>query len=473
MGVTTRKSLFRAGKIDRLDAEYFESDAVQIEHALQSAGARPLAKYASINAARTGDPEALAKVDPDKTFEYLEISDVDPRDGFALPAQVLCRDASPRARVPIPRNAVLLSSVRPARNAVLLADDDHARAIGSTGFVVLQAHALRPQVLFAIMKSRASVAQLVRRARASMYPALHPPDVLDIRVPSLAASVERQVVDLVDSAQSNRRNYLSALESLELEVTAFFDPMQPEQLLSDLASSGSRVLTRGEAFRGGRLDAEFHAAAFGAAEARMGAVAATVRLRDLVARADTGKTPASHEYEDDDGGNAAVLKVASLTNRGINWASVQFAPGEFLGRPGSEALNGDVVFTSSAHSAAHIARKVDVISDIPASLAGRVTFVGEALRLRLKPDPLFPPHYVAAALRGALGGEQIRRCTRGITSHVYPADVLEYVRVPTPSAAVAASLAKLSDAAHEARWSYRADVEAAVGLVDEVVARLP
>ncbi len=472
MGVTTRKSLFRAGKIDRLDAEYFESDSVQVEYALQQAGAQPLSKYATINTTRIGDPKALARTDPDRTFDYLEISDVDPRDGFALPGLMLARDASPRARVPIPRDAVLLSSVRPARNAVLLADEDHSRAVGSTGFVVLQAHALRPQVLFAIMKSRASVTQLVRRARASMYPALHPPDVLDIRVPTLQPSVERQVTDLVDSAQRNRRTYLSALENLEREVAAFFDPMQPEQLLEDLARSGSKVLSRSEAFSSGRLDAEFHAEAFGAAEDRMSAIAETVRLRDLVLRADTGKTPASHEYEDDSGVNAAVLKVASLTNRGINWASAQFAPGEFLGRPSSEALDGDVLFTSSAHSAAHIARKVDVVSDAPASLAGRVTFVGEALRLRLKPNPLFPPHYVAAFLRGVLGGEQIRRCTRGITSHVYAADLVEHVRVPTPSAAVADAVTELSDAAHQARWSYRAGVEAAVRLVDGVVARL-
>lgn len=474
MGVISRSDLLNAsGSVDRLDAEFYDEAAIALEARLKAAGCRPLANSAAIRDIRVPDPGKGVPPESSAEFDYLEISDVDPLDGFALPKAVPVHEASPRARMSLCAGAVVVSSVRPARNAVFLADIDQARAIGSTGFIVLAATGIEPEVLFALMKSRTSVAQLARRGRASMYPALYPPDVLDVLVPTLPPARTAWITVLVRRARSERRKYMVALAAAESAADEFFDQADPTALLNDLRSSQCRIVSKAGLFTAGRLDAEFHAQTFQDVQSRLRKLGVCKTLGQLCLRADTGRTPASHEYQEVDPAAVAVMKVAALTNRGINWPSVGFAPSaKYAGQADSEILDGDIVFTSSAHSAGHIAKKVDVVRDVPSDLRGRVTFAGEVMRLRLKDDPLFPPEYVAAFLRSPLGGEQVRRCTRGITSHVYGSDILANVLVPAPDAATAGDIRREALRANDARLAYRRNVLRAIAEVDKHVDQL-
>ena len=62
------------------------------------------------------------------------------------------------------------------------------------------------------------------------------------------------------------------------------------------------------------------------------------------------------------------------------------------------------------------------------------------MRVRLKRQASVPPEYLAAFIRSPLGGEQVRRCARGMTSHVYADDVKMYVQVPLPPTDVVAKV---------------------------------
>src|SRR5690606_20034134 len=70
---------------------------------------------------------------------------------------------------------------------------------------------------------------------------------------------------------------------------------------------------------------------------------------------------------------AALVKVGTLTNYGVSWPYLSYV----LGQPKQDLLlkEGDILFTSSAHSRYHIARKVDVVRTIPDDLIGSVSFV--------------------------------------------------------------------------------------------------
>lgn len=470
MGVIRRSVILTAsGTVDRLDAEYFDPDTIALEDRLRAAGASQLRSLGAISDVRVRDPRESGAGE----FQYLEISDVDPLDGFAIPKTVGNASASPRARVKLTEGDVVMSSVRPARNAVFLVAEDQSKALASTGFIVLRARRVPSEVLFASLKAPATVAQLARRGRASMYPALHPPDVLDVRLPSLNFEVTSRVVRLVQEAVAARASYLVALGAAQKAADGFFAAGAPGILQQDLSKAQARPVLKSALFASGRLDSEFHARAFSAAHGRLRGMATCKTLAQLCVRADTGRTPASDEYSDGGPGKVAVLKVAALTNRGLNWPALDFADAsKFGGHPDSSVQDGDIVLTSSAHSAPHIARKVDVVRDIPSDLSGQVTFAGELMRLRLKNDQLFPPEYVAAFLRSPLGGEQVRRCTRGITSHIYPGDVLRNVLIPEPTRSLADAVRDHAAAAHNARWEYRLKVVEAVSEVQAATERL-
>jgi hypothetical protein len=459
--VVKRSELLRAGKVDRLDAEYFDPIRLGLEDALHAADAQPLRRVAALSDVRT---------DPSKgndEFQYVEIGGVEGRDGFVLSERIPRDDAPSRARMKVSQNLTGVSSVRPLRNQVFFVTADLDGSVASTGFFFLKPlDGLQPQLLFAFLKTTHAIAQLDRRARASMYPTVAPEDALDILFPRIEASVAESIIEGVDQAARERRLFLKASEELARTVSEFFAPMEPETLSSGLASRGHRLLSR-EALAAAqfdRLDAEYHAPAFDSAFARMDAVATTCAIGEIASAVSTGKSPAVDEFEDDRDTNAVVLKQGCLTGLGVRWADVSFAPSKYLDLRGNDAAEGDILFTSTAHQPLYIGHRVDVVSAIPASLNRRLTFSGDLMRIRIDDQRATPSAFLAQFLRSPLGREQVRRCVRGVSSHVYPEDIKK-LRVPLPDLALAKKVRDKAAKVERHRWRYAEHVRRSIDVL--------
>jgi hypothetical protein len=466
--------ILAGGSVNRLDAEYHDPLRIARETSLKAQGGSALITRVSITDDRVPDPRKAAK--GGDTFAYVEISGVDMRDGFVTAETVAAADAPSRARLKLDEGVVALSSVRPARSQVFVTSADLVGAVGTTGFITLKprsAKELSPELLFALLKSACVVDQLDRRARASMYPTLAPDDVGDVVLPLLPDRVVKEVEAGIQDALSERQVFLTHIAERRRLEAAMFSPLRPDKLLADLESGGPTTRTRGELIEGeavGRIDAEFHSKAYDAAIARMKAAGRVKLLGDWLTAADTGNSPSEDEYRDvDSPGSSAVLKVGALSGMGIQWCAVEYAPGKYSEKDTTSIEEGDVVFNSTAHQPKYMAHKVDVVRAVPATLDGRLTFVGEMLRLRLAPSACVPPEYLAAFLRNPLGREQIRRCIRGISSHVYPDDI-ERIVVPVPSKKDAREVADVIRLVEKARWRYSTAVLAAIGAIDAYVA---
>lgn len=168
-------------------------------------------------------------------------------------------------------------------------------------------------------------------------------------------------------------------------------------------------------------------------------------LGNFVEVANTGRTPARSAYTSE---GMFILKVGNLTGRGIDWKPrdrnfVSQAEAAKRARSGRLAATvGDILLTSSAHSAYYIAKKVDIVSRIPESY-GSVTFVGEVIRVR--PISSIDPFILFAALRYESVREDLQACVRGQTAHLNPSDMLKVIvpcnlEKPEPSLIKAADL---------------------------------
>ena len=152
-------------------------------------------------------------------------------------------------------------------------------------------------------------------------------------------------------------------------------------------------------------------------------------LREFVEMANTGRTPGRSTYTND---GTFILKVGNLTGRGIDWEPrdrnfVSRTEGAKRAKSGRLALReGDVLLTSSAHASRYIAKKVDVVAQIPENYR-EVTFVGEMIRVR--PASGVDPFVLLAALRLPRVREDLQASVRGQTAHLNPVDLLE-VTVP-------------------------------------------
>ena len=181
------------------------------------------------------------------------------------------------------------------------------------------------------------------------------------------------------------------------------------------------------------------------------------RLGDLVVEelARTGKTPPRGDYVE--AGGVFAVKVGNLSGAGIDWTPRER---NFV-RPDSVTPSlwleaGDIVLTSSAHNPKYIAKKVDLVFDIPDFVGGRATFVGEVLRLRARPGAV-DPFELLAFLRSPVRRAEIQAMIRGQTAHLRPDDLLslelpaappnpELVALLRREAELAAELARVRDA---------------------------
>jgi type I restriction enzyme M protein len=157
-----------------------------------------------------------------------------------------------------------------------------------------------------------------------------------------------------------------------------------------------------------------------------------IPLGDLASAIKTGRTPPRAAYSDS--GGLFLIKVGNLTGSGINWIArdrnfidTSTMTARKLGNI-ELVRRGDIVLTSSAHSPVYIAKKVDLITEVPQWVGGQASFVGEVMLVRAKQDRV-SPMLLLAYLRQPAVAAQIQEMVRGQTAHLHPED-LASLRIP-------------------------------------------
>ena len=158
----------------------------------------------------------------------------------------------------------------------------------------------------------------------------------------------------------------------------------------------------------------------------------TLKLRDVLETITNGRTPPRQSYTED---GLFVVKVGNLTGNGLDWSPRDrnfVSREEREKRKKSKTLmlkKGDILLTAAAHSPVYIAKKVDIVDEVPAWLHEESSFVGEVMLIRVKTD-LIDPYALLAFLRMPSTTEHIQMLIRGQTAHLYANDLMDF---PVPS----------------------------------------
>ncbi len=153
-----------------------------------------------------------------------------------------------------------------------------------------------------------------------------------------------------------------------------------------------------------------------------------IELKKISDYINTGKTPAKEEYTDKEDENLIIIKVATISNWGIEWDNVFFAKKSSMKTDKGKLQNNDILIISSAHSAKSIGSKIDIVQEdkMPNHFKNRVFACGELMILRLKEEydnKKINPLYILSFLKSEYGQKQIERIVRGQTAHIYPEDI--------------------------------------------------
>lgn len=176
--------------------------------------------------------EAVSKTDPrrkpDDTFRYIDISGID-RDlkCIATAAEIRGEDAPSRARQVVAANDLVVSTVRPNLNAVAVVPEELDGQIASTGFCVLRAleQVLEPQFLFYFTRTDTFINALLQHVRGANYPAVTDRNVRDMEIPWPAKSEQQRIVEILNQADTLRRQRQAADDKAQRILPALFYKM--------------------------------------------------------------------------------------------------------------------------------------------------------------------------------------------------------------------------------------------------------
>ncbi|MFP3257253.1 MAG: restriction endonuclease subunit S [Candidatus Nanopusillus acidilobi] len=234
----------------RIDAEYYKPEYLSLLDRLRKAGCVP-AKSVAFPVRRKFKPNV------GEYFDYIEISEVDLSTGEFNISKIIGEEAPDRAQWIVAKEDVLVSTVRPIRNAVVLIREDKENLVCSSGFAVIHPYKIQANYLFLYFKTSFVPKLLDRYTTATEYPAINWNDVLN--TPIYVGSEEFQVkvsflINECFALLEQSRALYSQAENLLLEELGFgnFKPKYKKTYTAKLS----------DAFSTHRIDAEYFQPAY-------------------------------------------------------------------------------------------------------------------------------------------------------------------------------------------------------------------
>lgn len=307
----------------------------------------------------TWNPEALG----DETFKYVDIASID-RDAKIITSATALRggDAPSRARQLVRACDVLVSTVRPALNAVAMVAPELDGATASTGLTVLRADPtqLDGRYLFQWVRTAMFVDEMVRRATGASYPAVSDRIVRQSSIPLPPVAEQRRIADLLDRTDAVRRKRREALALTEDLLRSTFLEMFGDPVTNPKGWPMRSVLKLSESTQYGTA-----------------------------------------EKANEEGRGLPVLRMGNLTYEGrIDLGALKHVELSAADQQKLDLRDGDVLFNRT--------NSIELVGKTAAWHHGPgFTFAGYLIRLRMTPKVALGD-YVVAAMNSASGKRLLR-----------------------------------------------------------------
>jgi restriction endonuclease S subunit len=190
-----------------------------------------------------------------KGFNYLEISGVKANGIDYSYDKIDYTEIPDRATYILRKNDIIVSTVRPNRNSVVLIQDAK-RLVCTSGFTVLRpyTHKISPFYLYAFCKTKYFITKLIRENTATMYPAVSDYDVFNVNIPIFEKAFQKRVESVIKNAVKSidqSQSLYRQAEALLIESIGLKD-FTPTSKTTNVKSFKESFLATG------RLDAEYY-----------------------------------------------------------------------------------------------------------------------------------------------------------------------------------------------------------------------
>jgi type I restriction enzyme S subunit len=412
----------------RLDAEYYKPEYLELLSRLRKMGCVRI-KDVAFPVRRKFKPKK------GKYFDYIEISDVDLKTGEFNTSKIIGEEAPDRAQWVVNKDDILISTVRPIRNAVAIIKEERKNLVCSSGFCVLHPKTVQANYLFLYLKIPSIAKLLNRYTTATEYPAVNWNDVLNIPIYVGSKEFQMRIALIIDKsfALLNRSRYLySQAEFLLLEELGLkdFKPKYEKTYTANLSN----------AFSAHRIDAEYFQPAYEEVIEKLRDNNIELQpLRKFILSIQKGIEPGSENYRDE---GKPFIRVSNLSKYGFTDRDQKYLSEELYQqlRETYEPKQGDFLLTKDATPGIAYVVKEQIEGIISSGI----------LRLQIN-DTEINKEYLALCINSIVGKMQVERdCGGSVILHWKPEQV-KRLQIPLLPLSIQQEIASLVQHSHEAR----------------------
>lgn len=374
----------------RLDAEYYQPEYLELIKKLNSLETTPIERVAKPNKRKFKPRE-------DEFFDYIEIAGVNLETGEYNIQKIIGKEAPDRAQWIVKKNDVLVSTVRPIRNAVVLIKEERENLVCSSGFAVLKPEKVSPQYLFIYLKTKPIIRLLDRCTTATMYPVITLEDILNTKIylgdENFRQEIKNKVIEAQEALENSKFLYSQA-ENLLLEELELKDFKVEDDL--------SYIVDLSEVKKFHRADAEYF-------QPKYEKILEVLKKQKIVRLEDSFLVIRGRNVEYDPGGKIGVIKTKQITKSEISNAVEDFTTEGIIKEHKLPILKKeDVVFASMGVGSLG---KINIFYE-----TGKKFTIDSTLRIfRKKNSVVVLPEVCCVFLSSPIGQELIYKYVVGTT----------------------------------------------------------
>ena len=412
----------------RLDAEYYKSEYLELLSRLRKVGCVRV-KDVAFPIRRKFKPKK------GEYFDYIEISEVDLTTGEFNTSKIIGEEAPDRAQWVVNKDDILISTVRPIRNAVAIIKEERKNLVCSSGFCVLHSKNIQANYLFLYLKIPFIAKLLNRYTTATEYPAVNWNDVLNTPIYMGSKEFQMKISIIIDKsfALLKQSRYLySQAETLLLE----------ELGLKDLKPKYEKTYTAklSDVFSVHRVDAEYFQPAYEEVIEKLRENNIELQpLRKFILSIQRGIESGSENYRDE---GKPFIRVSNLSKYGFTNRDQKYLSEELYQqlREIYEPKQGDFLLTKDATPGIAYVVKEQIEGIISSGI----------LRLQIN-DSEINKEYLALCINSIVGKIQVERdCGGSVILHWKPEQV-KRLQIPILPLETQQEIASLVQQSHEAR----------------------
>lgn len=200
----------------RMDPEFYRPRYRELERILRIKG-KKLGTLATFRTEKINPQD-----NPEETFRYVEIKDLDEKLGMITTCQqIKGADAPSRARLILKEGDIIIPALEGTLSKVSIITQEYDGAVGTTGFLIAKPVKVRGDFLYAVLRSDIGQWQLERSVTGSIMPSLNKKSVHNIIIPvDLAAeeSIAQTAIEYRKKIQMISREVEKILDRAKVEA---------------------------------------------------------------------------------------------------------------------------------------------------------------------------------------------------------------------------------------------------------------